>query len=147
MHVWSGAEVQALTRLALVRLELTPPPNFFTVAIQQPGNSYPSSRLSLFLVGVFWMYKASFTLSWTGLLALSSNTSAFPIHLMLLIPLMLCNGRFPCVPLVACIPVFFNSHLQAPLSFPDIHLTTLAGDLVDHICQFLLGEGVLHLGE
>ena len=35
----SGAEVQALTRLALARLELTPPPNFFTVAIQQPGNS------------------------------------------------------------------------------------------------------------
>ena len=27
----SGAEVQALTRLALARLELTPPPNFFTV--------------------------------------------------------------------------------------------------------------------
>ena len=39
---------------------------------------------------------------------------------------MLCNGRFPCVPLVACIPVFFNSCLQAPLCFPDIHLTTLA---------------------
>ena len=58
----SGAEVQALTQLALARLELTPPPNFFTVAIQQPGNSYPSSRLSLLLVGVFWMYKASFTL-------------------------------------------------------------------------------------
>ena len=57
------------------------------------------------------------------------------------------NGRFPCVPLVACIPVFFNSHLQAPLCFPDIHLTTLAGDLVDHTYQFLLGEGVLHLGE
>ena len=69
----SGAEVQALTRLALARLELTPPPNFFTVAIQQPGNSYPSSRLSLLLVGVFWMYKTSFTLSWTGLLALSST--------------------------------------------------------------------------
>ena len=43
---------------------------------------------------------------------------------------------------VACIPVFFNSCLQAPLCFPDIHLTTLAGDLVDHTCQFLLGEGV-----
>ena len=47
--------------MALARLELTPPPNFFTVAIQQPGNSYPSSRLSLLLVGVFWMYKASST--------------------------------------------------------------------------------------
>ena len=45
----SGAEVQALTRLVLARLELTPPPNFFTVAIQQPGNSYPLSRLSLLL--------------------------------------------------------------------------------------------------
>ena len=142
--MWSGAEVQALMQLALAQIKLTPPPNFFMIAIQQPGNSYPSSRLSLLLVGVFWMYKASFTLSWTGLLALSST---FPIHLMLLIPLVLCNGRFPCVPLVACIPVFFNSHLQAPLCFPDIHLTTLAGDLVDHTYQFLLGEGVLHLGE
>ena len=54
---------------------------------------------------------------------------------------MLCNGRFPCVPLVTCILAFFNSHLQAPLCFPDIHLTTLAEDLVDHTCQFLLGEG------
>ena len=110
----------------------------------------PSLWLSLLLVGVLWMYmyKVSFTLSWTGLLALSSvHPSAFPVHLMLLIPLMLCNSRFPCVPLVACIPVFYNSRLQAPLCFPDIHLTTLAGDLVDHTCQFLLGEGVLHLGE
>ena len=32
----SGSEVQALTWLALPWLELTPPPNFFTVAIQQP---------------------------------------------------------------------------------------------------------------
>ena len=69
----SSAEVQALTWLALARLELTPPPNFFMVAIQQPGNSYPSSQLSLLLVVVFWMYKTSFTLSWTGLLALSST--------------------------------------------------------------------------
>ena len=37
-RVRSDAEVQALMRLALARLELTPPPNFFTVAIQQPGN-------------------------------------------------------------------------------------------------------------
>ena len=139
----SGAEVQAQMRLALARLELSPPPNFFTVTIQQPGNLYPSSRLSLLLVGVFWMYKASFTLSWKGL----QHPSVFPIHLMLLIPLMLCNGRFPWVPLVACISVFFNSRLQAPLCFPDIHLTTLAGDLVDHTCDFLLGKGVLHLGE
>ena len=48
---------------------------------------------------------------------------------------MLCNGRFPCVPLVACIPVFFNSGLQVPLCFPNIHLTTLAGDLVEYTCQ------------
>ena len=75
------------------------------------------------------------------------HPSVFPIHLMLLIPLMLCNGRLPCVSLVAFIPVFFNSCLQAPLCFPDIHLTTLAGDLVDHTYQFLLGEGVLHPGE
>ena len=69
------------------------------------------------------------------------HPSAFPIHLMLLIPLMLCNGRFPCVPLIARIPVFFNSRLQVPLSFPNIHLTTLEKNLVDHTCQFLLGEG------
>ena len=48
---------------------------------------------------------------------------------------------FPVSPLVACIPVFSNLRLQAPLCFPDIHLTTLARDLVDHTCQFLLGEG------
>ena len=34
----SGAEVKALMRLALVQLELILPPNFFIVAIQQPGN-------------------------------------------------------------------------------------------------------------
>ena len=50
MHVRSGAEVQALARLVLARLELTSPPNFFTVAIQQPGNSYPSSWLSLAVI-------------------------------------------------------------------------------------------------
>ena len=103
-----GAEVQALTRLALVRLELIPPPNFFTVAIQQPGNSYPSSLLSLLLVGGLldvqgFLYPE---LDWsTGSV---QHPSAFPIHLMLLIPLMLCNSRFPCVPLVACIPVFLT---------------------------------------
>jgi hypothetical protein len=47
---------------------------------------------------------------------------------------------FTC-PLVAHIPVFLDSCLSAPLHFPNIHLTTLAGDLVDHTCQFLLGEG------
>ena len=142
-----GAEVQALTRLALARLELTPPPNFFTVAIQQPGNSYPSSRLSLLLVGVFWDVQGSLYPELDRSTSPDQHPSVFPIHLMLLIPLMLCNGRLPCVPLVACIPVFFDSCLQAPLCFPNIHLTTLAGDLVDHTCQFLLGEGVLHPGE
>ena len=68
------------------------------------------------------------------------HPSVFPIHLMLLIPLMLCNGRLPCVPLVACIPVFFNSCLQAPLCFPNIHLTTLAG-LVTTPASFSLGRG------
>ena len=37
-------------RLALAWLEVIPPPNFFTVTIQLPGNSYPLSRLSLLLV-------------------------------------------------------------------------------------------------
>ena len=58
-----GAEVKVLMQLVLVRLELILPHKFFMVAIQQPGNSYPSSRLSLLLVGVFWICKTSFTLS------------------------------------------------------------------------------------
>ncbi len=46
---WFDAEAVALVRLALARL--APPPSFFMVAIQQPGNSYPPSRLSLLLAG------------------------------------------------------------------------------------------------
>ena len=53
-----GAEIKALTRLVPAQFELTPPPNFFMVVIQQAGNSYPSSRLSLLLVGVFWIGSA-----------------------------------------------------------------------------------------
>ena len=45
---------------------------------------------------------------------------------------MLCDGRLLCVPLIACIPVFFYPCFQAPLRSLNIHLTTLAGDLVDH---------------
>ena len=34
-----------------------------------------------------------------------------PVYLVLLIPLMLCGGRFPGIPLRACIPVLFDSCL------------------------------------
>ena len=37
-HTWCGAEVKALTQLVPARLELTLPPNFFMVMIQQAGN-------------------------------------------------------------------------------------------------------------
>ena len=51
---------------------------------------------------------------------------------------MLYDGRLPGIPLLACISVFFNSRLSLmPLHFPSIHLTTLAGDLVDHTCNTL----------
>ena len=58
-HTRCGAEVNAPM---LARLKLTLPPNFFTVVIQQPGNSYTSSWswLSLMLVGFFWMCKGAY---------------------------------------------------------------------------------------
>ena len=102
-----GAEVQALTRLALARIELTPPlTSSCTVAIVAV-----EPVISRGLLDVQGFLYPELDRS-TGPV---QHPSAFPIHLMLLIPLMLCNGRFPCVPLVACIPVFFNSRLQAPL--------------------------------
>ena len=36
----------------------------------------------------------------------------FPLHVVLLIPLMLRDGRSLCVPLIACIPVIFNPHFK-----------------------------------
>ena len=69
-----GAEGGAPARLALAWLP--PPPSFFIVAIQQPGSSWPPSRLCLLFAGVFSMCKASFTFSWTGLAALSSTLVA-----------------------------------------------------------------------
>ena len=52
------------------------------------------------------------TFSWIGLLALSSTlVPSIPVYLVLLIPLMLCNGRLPGVPPCACISVLFDLHL------------------------------------
>ena len=68
--MWSGtsAVVETLMWFALAWLA----PSFFIVAIQQPGNSYPHPCW-LLLAMVFWMWKASFTLNWIGLVALSST--------------------------------------------------------------------------
>ena len=92
------------------------------------------------------MHKASFTRSWTGLVALSSTFTllgVLPIDGVLLIPRMLSDGRLLSMPLAARVLVFFNPCFQPSLRLPCVNLTTLAGDLIDHSCQFLHGEGVL----
>ena len=60
---------------------------------------------------------------------------------------MLHNGRLPGILAYIPVHVFFNLHVQSlgASAFPNIHLTALAGDLVDHTCQLLLGEGVLFI--
>ena len=52
------------------------------------------------------------TFIWIGLLALSSTLiPSIPVYLVLLIPLMLRNGRLPDVPPCACISVLFDLRL------------------------------------
>ena len=74
--------------LTLAQLEYTPPP---TSSWSPSSSLVTRNSILVELAGVVWMCKASFTLNWTGLAALSKYPYIFPLHLVLLIPLMLCD--------------------------------------------------------
>ena len=81
------------------------------------------------------MCKASFTFSWASTLVASQSTWCCWSHW--------CSAMadFHVSPLLhasRCSLTLVSRHLCVS---PNVHLTTLAGDLVDHTCQFLLGEG------
>ena len=76
------------------------------------------------------------TFSWIGLVALSSTlVPSIPVYLVLLIPLMLRDGR--CPPLCMHLCALWLVSLGAAARFPNTHLATLAGT---GSWQLLLGE-------